>query len=67
MSDTKTVKITVNHGENEAWHLAQFLKRASFSTCEQYSDPTDTEAPHAMNAAFGKVRRALAEVGIAPR
>lgn len=62
-----TVKFTVELDDPHAWHLAQFLKRVSFSTCEQHSDPADKEEPHYMSAALETVRAALADVGYAPR
>ncbi len=61
------VKITVTLDEPHAWHLAQFLKRVSFTTCARLADPTNPEEPHYMLAALETVRAALAERGVAPR
>jgi hypothetical protein len=61
------VKITVTLDEPHAWHLAQFLKRVSFTTCERHADPTNPEEPHYMLTALETVRAALAEQGVAPR
>ena len=61
------IKITVTLDEPHAWHLAQFLKRVSFTTCERHSDPTDKDEPYYMIGALETVRAALAEQGVAPR
>jgi hypothetical protein len=66
-TDTKTVKFTVTLDEAHAWHLAQFLKRVSFSACERLSDPTDLREPHFMLSALETVRASLAEQGVSPR
>jgi hypothetical protein len=57
--------IQVELPENEAWALAEFLKRASFSDYRALAASED-EA-YAMFDAAEKVRRALAERGIEPR
>lgn len=62
-----TIKISVELTEDQAWYLAQFVKRASLSVCEHLSDPTNSEEPSHMMAALNQVRRALAEEGYAPR
>lgn len=63
----KTVTFTVELDDDHAWHLAQFLKRVSFTTCERHSDPTDKKEPHYMIAALETVRHSLAEAGYSPR
>ena len=63
-----TVTISVTLSQDEAWQLAQLAKRLTYTTCEQYADPSEgDDAPDWMNDAMGKVRRALAAVGVAPR
>lgn len=62
-----TVKFTVELDAAHAWHLAQFLKRVSFETCERHSVPGAKDEPQFMMAALETVRAALAEAGYAPR
>jgi hypothetical protein len=50
---------------DEAWALAQFLKRAGYSDYRALA-VSDDEA-HAMHEAGETLRRALAEQGYAPR
>lgn len=63
----KTTTFTVELDDQHAWSLAQFLKRVSFTTCEQHSDPTNKEEPYQMMDALETVRRSLAENGYSPR
>lgn len=61
----KTVQITVELSEEEAWQWAQFCKRSSwdmFRVCA-----TSDEEAETMVCAEAKIRRALAEKGYAPR
>jgi hypothetical protein len=51
--------------EAEAWELAQFLKRASFSDFRAKAQ-TDDEA-RTMQSAAEKIADALRDVGYAPR
>ena len=51
--------------EHEAWALAEFLKRAGFSDYRALA--VDEDEAYEMRDAGEKVRRALAEQGIAPR
>jgi hypothetical protein len=63
--DTKTVTITVELTDKEAWDLAQFYKRSSFG---HYRDcACDDEEAYRMIHAMGKVSEALREKGYAPR
>lgn len=65
---TNRIKVTVEFTEEQAWQLAQFLKRVSFNTCKDHTDNgCDEDEAYRMQEAFGRVRRALAEQGIAPR
>lgn len=50
-----------------AWALAQFLKRASWSTCERLSEPGRKDETQRMIDALCILQRALAGAGIAPR
>jgi hypothetical protein len=59
------VDVTVQLSETEAWDLAQFLKRVGFD--QFYGNAQDTDEAYRMLFAAEKVRKALAEVGFAPR
>jgi hypothetical protein len=59
------VDVTVQLSETEAWDLAQFLKRVGFD--QFYGNAQDADEAYRMLFAAEKVRKALAEVGFAPR
>ena len=59
------VDVTVLLSETEAWDLAQFLKRVGFE--QFYVNAQDPDEAYRMMFAAEKVRKALAEVGFAPR
>jgi hypothetical protein len=61
----KTVTLTVDLTDAQAWNLAQFLKRAGFSDFR--SNAQDDEEAYAMLYAAERVRAALADIGYAPR
>ena len=61
----QTVELQVALSKGEAWMLAQFLKRVGFS--DYMNNAMDKEEAYAMLYAGEKVRKALAEVGFAPR
>jgi hypothetical protein len=61
----KEVRIEVNLSDQAAWHFAQFLKRATFTT--YYDCATDKDEAYEMVYAGEKVRRALATAGYEPR
>jgi hypothetical protein len=61
----KTVSVTVDLTEFDAWHLAQWLKRVGFSEFRQ--NAVDEDEAYAMRDAAGRVRSALAKAGYAPR
>jgi hypothetical protein len=61
----KTVTIQVTLTDEQAWEYAQFLKRVSFS--EYRTNATSDEEAYHMRDAGELVRRALAELGYAPR
>ena len=64
-SSAKTVSVTVEFTDSEAWNLAQFLKRSPFS--DYCSSAQDDEEAYAMIHAADRVRTALADAGYAPR
>jgi len=59
------ITITVTLSDGEAWHYAQFLKRACFRDYEQRAASEDEAST--MVAAGEKIREALREKGYAPR
>lgn len=59
------VTVTTDLSSDEAWDLAQFLKRAGLRDFRDHAK-NDAEAYRMMLAA-GKVARALAESGYDPR
>ena len=61
----KTAKIIVTLTEEQAWELAQFLKRVCLSDYRARA-ASDEEAQTMLDAGE-QVRRALAEHGYAPR
>lgn len=54
-----------NLDEDEAWALAQLVKRLGFSDCR--TNATDMAEAHLMMEALAKLQRALDEAGISPR
>ena len=62
---SKHVEINVTLTENQAWELAQFLKRACFSDYRGHAI-SDEEAYHMIDAGE-RIRSALADQGYAPR
>jgi hypothetical protein len=61
--DTITVQVQLH--PDQAWALAQLLKRIGFSDCRALAQ-NDEQAYHMLYAAE-RLRRALAQAGIAPR
>ena len=61
----KTVNLSACLTDEQAWNLAQFLKRAGFSDFR--SNAQDEAEAYAMRDAAEIVRRALANAGYAPR
>ena len=59
------VTITVELDAEQAWALAQLLKRIGWSDCRALAE--DEEQTRLMIAATERVRAALADVGVAPR
>jgi len=60
-----SVSVTIQFTDQEAWDLAQFLKRASFS--DYGSNAADDVEAHRMLQAAEKVRCALNKIGYNPR
>jgi hypothetical protein len=64
----ENIDIKVRLSGEQAWQLAQFLKRVSWNTCVDHTDNgCDESEALAMQGAFNALRRALADQGIAPR
>jgi hypothetical protein len=61
----KEVRIEVTLSDQAAWHFAQFLKRATFTT--YYDCAADKDEADEMIYAGEKVRQALAAAGYEPR
>jgi hypothetical protein len=61
----KTLEITVTLTDEQAWELAQFLKRVSFT--EYRANATCDQEAYRMRDAGEILRQALAEAGYAPR
>jgi hypothetical protein len=61
----ETVSITVELTDDQAWNLAQFLKRVGFSDFR--TNAQDDAEAYAMRDAADRVRVALAAAGYAPR
>ena len=62
---TKTITLTVDMNEEQAWQFAQFLKRVGFYDYRELS--TSDDEARTMIEAGELVRKALAEAGYAPR
>lgn len=65
MSESETVTIAVEFTASQAWQFAQFLKRSRLDTYREYA--TSDDEAYLMTEAAGRVQRALAEKGVAPR
>ena len=63
--DHNTVTIQVDMPLDQAWALAQLLKRIGYSDCRALAE--DDQQAYQMIQATEHVRRALADAGIAPR
>lgn len=61
----KTITITVELTDAEAWQYAQFLKRVSFR--EYRDNATNDDEAYLMRDAGYKIQSALAEAGYEPR
>lgn len=61
----QTLSVPLELTADEAWDLAQFLKRAGFS--DYRSNAVDQDEAYRMIFASEKVRSALAKAGIDPR
>lgn len=63
--DHNTVTFQVQLPQDQAWALAQLLKRIGYSDCRALAE--DDQQAYQMIQATERVRRALADAGIAPR
>ena len=66
MCNLSMVKIEVNLTEDEAWELAQFIKRTTWEDFLRRSAPGDIRAER-MRDGCDKLQVALAGAGINPR
>ncbi|OAI20597.1 hypothetical protein A1507_05035 [Methylomonas koyamae] len=57
--------LVVPLSNQEAWDLAQFLKRVGYA--EFRSNAVDDEEAYRMQEVAGKIRQALNQIGYAPR
>lgn len=67
MTIEKTVRITVELTDTEAWEYAQFLKRVGRDDYKGLCEHYNTEGPYHMVAAGEKIREALVKAGYEPR
>lgn len=65
MSADEKVTVTVELTGEEAWQLAQFFKRATFTDFRNNAE--SEEVAYTMIQAAGRVQQALAEKGYEPR
>lgn len=64
-NDMKSLRLTVELTDDQAWQFAHFLKRVGYTDYRNLST-SDSEA-HSMLEAGEVVRQALTEAGYAPR
>lgn len=68
ISDLAGARTGVANIDSEtAWALAQFVKRASWTTCERLSVDKDQVETQRMMDGICAIQRALRDAGIAPR
>lgn len=65
MSEEKTITFSVQLSDEEAWQLAQFFKRATFTDFRNNAESEETA--YMMVQASERVRKALADQGYDPR
>ncbi len=65
MSTQQSIQVVVELTDQEAQDYAQFLKRVGFA--DYRSNAVDQDEAYRMLKTGEKIRRALAEVGYAPR
>lgn len=63
----KPLHLTVELTQQQAWDLAQFLKRTTFSDVLRATVGNDEAEAYAMLEGIQAVERALAVAGVAPR
>jgi dissimilatory sulfite reductase (desulfoviridin) alpha/beta subunit len=59
------VEVVLRLGEDDAWALAQFVKRIGWSEFRALA--VDDEEAHRIRSGVDALQRALAEAGVAPR
>lgn len=64
-ANANEICLRVPLSEQEAWDLAQFLKRTGFTDFR--SNAVDDEEAYRMQNVAGKVRQSLNQLGYAPR
>ncbi len=64
-SKPEEICLMVQLSDQDAWDLAQFLKRVGFA--EFRSNAVDDDAAYRMQAAVEKIRRNLVAIGYDPR
>ncbi len=64
---TKKVLVTFELEDNQAWIMAQLVKRITFTHFQELSDPASSEEPYIMRSAIILLQDALEEAGYAPR
>jgi hypothetical protein len=65
MNSRKSITLSVELSDADAWNLAQFLKRVGFQ--EFRSNAVDENEAYAMRDAAARIASALADSGYAPR
>jgi hypothetical protein len=63
--EAKPVRVAIELTDEQAWAFAQFLKRSTFD--DYRSRAVSKDEVYVMIAACEAIRKALAEVGYAPR
>ena len=61
----KAITLNVKLTDNEAWQLAQFVKRITFSAVKDHAE--NDENAHTMLYALDQIKGALAQQGYAPQ
>lgn len=63
----ESIRLTVELTQQQAWDLAQFLKRTAFGDVLRTTVGNDEEEAYAMIEGIRAVERALTAAGVAPR
>jgi hypothetical protein len=65
MNTMDHITVQIDLPQDQAWALAQLLKRIGYSDCRALAE--DDQQAYQMIQAAEQVRRALADAGVAPR